>query len=464
MFNKYSLITIFIIVGAVLGLMPALVCAHPAFPIGWYDKIGVNDLVPGWDWQWKRDTNEPAIFAAEHCNIVMPYLMEARTPRDVNIISAYLDQAQAAGVKVIMQIQPTFFANASNITWFVNHYWKNFPAVYGWYTADEPPQGNPDGYTVGRCVDTYNYISLYGYGYGAPLYGMGDSNKPPVFITFTPMQFRDNNEPYNYRNAYDIMIGDCYPFYIGDPEFGDPADPITGTTYWTASMDHLKAKADSLGKKWWAASQAFGTAPDGKFPTGNYRQLTTNEERYCMYYAVMNGCSGLLFFDHQYATDAWLTNVFRPLTLEFSTYADAIKNGPYSGGGVSNNTSGVVKSVIFADELNGGWYLITANRSYNNSQSSTFTITLPHGTGAISALPMNEGGRSAITINSSTGQFTDTFTKWQVHIYKLQGYTSPTYNCDDIKNEAFLAGNVNGDCKVDMKDFAEVAQDWLKVQ
>jgi hypothetical protein len=70
-------------------------------------------------------------------------------------------------------------------------------------------------------------------------------------------------------------------------------------------------------------------------------------------------------------------------------------------------------------------------------------------------------GISLTDLGSGTYRLTDTLQRFDVVIYRLTG-TPLTCVQAIAQNGASLKGDLNGDCYVNMKDFAILAEGWLQ--
>lgn len=190
-----------------------------AYPVGWYDKIGVYSA---------------GEIAREGGNIVLVYTDSLAY--DPEYMRRYLDEATQTGIKVIVQVNRD--TGGSTIANFIRAY-DGHPAVYGWYTADEP---GVNGISVQSCEWTYTAIKSV--------------SSKPVFIAFGSGEVADR-APVEYQNAYDVMLMDYYPFRAGTPEF-------TGAAEFKNVVAGAVALAQELGKPYWDTFQTAVT-PDSPF-------------------------------------------------------------------------------------------------------------------------------------------------------------------------------------------------------
>jgi hypothetical protein len=240
------------------------------FTVGWYDAL---DRAPAL-----------ADIAEEGMNAVLPYFAGSTYAR------GYLRAAERAGVKVLLEIDRNIVreGDAKTMTRFIERY-KDAPALFGWYLADEPTTTEALGpLSAERATKLYRLIKRVD-----PVH--------PVAIAFHTAE--DVRE---YAPAMDILMLDDYPFRPQTPEFA----ALPG--WWK----RLSARAE-VGRAvggFFPILQAFGGP---RSPRGFYRRLpTAAEERYMVYASIEAGATGVFFWVRYRSAPRWVDAFLEPITSE----------------------------------------------------------------------------------------------------------------------------------------------------
>lgn len=364
-----------------------------------------QDLWPLGAWDRLDSVNVPTDLASEGANMTVAYWYP--TMSDLQVRS-WLDEAYLNDIKVILEpprVDGYISPDTTLITNYVNKF-KNHPAVCGWYIADEPPIND---------TDAYNTIKA-----GYDLIKTLDSK--PVFICFTidGIPAADIPATFNtYADAYDIMLFDCYITVKDTPEFN-----YIITSTFQGRIDLARSYANAAGKSWRAVLQGYGRTSN----TNQWwaRLPTINELKFMLYYSIEKDAKGWFSWCHflckeetyAYASDPypydgrqWIDDVYKPLASEINTLGAALNNGKKSG--LTDNKSEVLSS-LYQHPQTLEYYILAVN-NYNGSNTATFTINSTVGTFA-SAQPLFEGRG---TISIANGEFSDQFSLFGVHVYKL---------------------------------------------
>ncbi len=292
-----------------------------AFSVGWYDQV-----------------YKPSPFAdvaAEGMNTLLPY-------GSGNGIGRYLNAANAAKLGVFVPIDPERVkaADVAGVTKEVDTY-KKYPAVRGWYLADEPTFNHLDPATA---IEIYNAIKL------------ADSVHP-VAIAFNVGEYA-----LPYASAMDVMMWDDYPFQTRSHNFANLG-------VWRADLLRA-AKRWRTNHRFVPIIQAFGVT-GAKYR--QYRLPTAAEERYMVYASLQAGVDGMFFWARYAAAPSWLENSFDPLMAEVRGLLPAIKDGPSAPVRVDARE---VSATIYRDPSTKRFVLLALN---NVSRTTTTTVTLPTG-------------------------------------------------------------------------------------
>lgn len=370
---------------------------------GWFDSVMMS--------------LSPADIATAGGQLSLIYTEGYTNPAGYARVRQYLDNANKQGVKVILAVTSLVRDNdMNNLTLFVEEF-KSHTAVLGWYVADEPV---PRKISASQCITAYNLIKQY-------------DNKP-VYLAFCSFDI-DANGPVNYRNSYDIMMFDFYPFGVGDHEFKNieterkqfwsfltwrKTDPAWHKNGWKVWADYAFCQARSTNKPVRVVLQAVGQA--NNWP---YRLPTYKEERFMMYYSIDKGAKGIDFWSfyrlkqtpaakgqpYPYDGNQWINDVAKQLASEFNKLAAAVKDGPVPDSVFDSSSD--INSKIYRDSETGDYYLLALN-TRNTGKKIIFRLNLP--TQFDYAIPIYEK-RNRFTIMNN--QFSDSFDKYGVHNYLL---------------------------------------------
>ncbi len=427
-------------------LSPTVRAEYPfdtdSFPVVWYDTL--------------LDVSYPDDMAATGANGIMAYWGNS-TP---NGRHAFLNNAAAAGVSVIVGINEAFInpwnpVDVQGIIDLVNLY-KDYPAVVGWYTADEPYW--VQGISFSKMQLAYNTIKSV--------------DTKPVNICFSEPAV-ERGIPVAWKTAYDQFQIDSYPARRGESEFSRME------TKWKLDMQRTHEQSVLADRPWWSVMEAWG---DDTGETSGYRLPTFNESRFMNYYSLSEETSGLMYFAYYrnewftparpeeaypYNGPQWQIDVFTPLAGEINTLGVALQNGKVAG--VASDNKSDIRTDVYYDPDTGKYYLVTLNDT-TGSETPTFTVNLnPPGEKLISATPLFEGARPTIPIVGT--QFSDEFSQYEVHVYELttmllgDANRTGTVSADDYGSVQLnfgdtgapgLPGDANGSGAVTADDYGSV--------
>ena len=383
--------------------------ADGPYPVGWWDSMSEHQ--------------NPALIAGHGGNTIVAYGAQQQ----------YLDNAYAAGVRVIMNIP----FDTPVLDWATPDL-RDHPALVGFNISEEVWYAR--GVTLPEVQARYDTIKSV-------------SDKP-VFITFTEYALIKSENYGNpnisiaveWKSAYDQFLVDVYPTRIGEPEFSRLENEGRGKDF---KNDMIRAQQASIqaDKPWWAILSGWG---NNTGESGDYRLPTYDESRFATYWALAENPNGILHFayyrtgggsvparpDEPYPYDGaqWLIDVYEPQTAEINMLGPAIKNGKIIG--VASDDKLDIRTDVYQDPDTGKYYLVTLN-STTGSETPTFSVNLfPPGEKLISAIPLFEGARPAIPIVATF--FSDEFSQYEVHVYELA---------------TMLLGDANGDGVVSADDY-----------
>jgi hypothetical protein len=356
-------------------------------------------------WDRLDSPNVPVDLANEGANTTVAYWYPGITDEQVN---SWLDQAYLNGIEVLLE-PPRANGYISSDTTLVTNYvnkFKKHPAVCGWYIADEPPINDT---TADNTVKAgYDLIKSL--------------DDKPVFICFTidAIPAADIPATFNtYADSYDIMLFDCYITVKDTPEFN-----YIITSTFQSRIDLARSYANAAGKSWRAVLQGYGRTSN----TNQWwaRLPTIDELKFMLYYSIEKDAQGWFSWCHflckeetyAYASDPypyngaqWIEDVYKPLADEINILAPALEAGKKPG--LTDNKTDVL-SCLYQDPQTQEYYILAVN-NYNGDNTVTFNANSISGSFSY-AQPLFEG-RSSISITN--GEFSDQFSRYRVHVYKL---------------------------------------------
>jgi hypothetical protein len=340
------------------------------FPLGWYDRA--------------TNSQTPAKVAQEGMNLLVVYTNR----HDEATIANYLDAAQAAGMKVILEPYRKIVkaGDIKGLIQFVRKF-KEHPAVFGWYLSEEPER---KGILPQILESSYQAIKA-------------ESPDKPIFVLFHPQLWSPPPIPFkSYWKAFDIFMGEWYPSHYQETEFSNKFD------VYAASL--RKAPSFAGVRPFMAVLQAFGRDNSKINSNSKWRYPTVREQRYTIYTALLTGAKGLLFYAHHRTSQSWIDKVLKPLIQELEAYLPAIING-----------AKVEKVTVNRSDVQVALYQDPQTQQY-------LLIALHHGKGKINASIKLEKTIAANsvkllgeerTVSLTNRILNDTFDSYGVNLYSL---------------------------------------------
>lgn len=218
-----------------------------------------------------------------------------------------------------------------------------------------------------------------------------------------------------------------------------------------------------------------------------YRDPTYNELKHQVFSAVVLGIDKVLFWYDEWSNDN-VKNLVRQMTLLEQQIGAEMNNGVTNDSRIQVSETDRNK-LVYRFGTNGSRNIILAVNIANRTSSSGAVLSnvrflLPTGINISTVTVIDEGRTLPVT----NGSFTDTFQKFEVHIYEFNSSTPtpgltvtptpvPSYPGDlnhdgHINNaDALLIfqnwfGNITGDVyrdsKVNSLDFGQILKDWGK--
>jgi hypothetical protein len=336
------------------------------FPIAWYDSI--------------KNLDTPTKVAQEGMNLLIPYTGES----NIKEVRDYLDRAEAAGIKVLVEI-PRFWIRTGltdRIALFVQKF-KDHPATFGWYLYDEPEfiQLSPK-----LLEKAYRAIK---------------AEDPEHSITMALNKLIHTKK---YLNALDVLMYFNYPCFYDTPEFSGFEKGVF--------KDLAKSAASIAENKqhFWFVLQGYGEDKYGKPTKFNRRLPTIAEERYMIYSAILAKANGLLFWSHYLSQQKWIDSVLTPILQEFKSYLPAITNQALDNSLVVNSPD--VQASLYQNPTTKKLLLIAINHSNNPVDTA---ISFSENINTFSAKVLTENRSVAL----SEKTLNDSFLPYAVHIYQI---------------------------------------------
>jgi WD40 repeat protein len=348
---------------------------------GWYDNA---------DWE----ASIPASIANGDGKFVVLYAGAATTQQK---IQQYVDQAHTLGVKIVLSVKE--IVETGNTTALMNRVntFKSHPAVMGWYIMDEP---YGSGTSLSNCETAYTMIKQV--------------DAKSIYAGFCNSDL-DHNTPSIYRNAYDVMMYDNYPFKHGQGQFA-------GLTDWKGGCDLARNQAQAINKPLHMIIQGFGWIPSLNW---TWRLPTLPEERFMVFYSLFNGAKGIEFWAEDARTQSvvgssdpypydgwqWMNDVGKSAAMELNRIGTAVMAGAIADGVVDNHAD--MQSSVYQDPITDQYFLLALNNTIG-SKTATFTLALP--SQFAYAIPLFE---NAGPISIQNGTFSDTFIDYAARSYLL---------------------------------------------
>lgn len=311
-----------------------------------------------------------------------PYDYEIMKDRGFNVVQARpdkLDEVYHAGLKAMcaLYISPSII-DYDYINTMVEQY-KNHPALLLWLINDEP---DLNGLSGNDMQTIYNSIRAI------------DANHPITFVRAHKYAVMDSS----YDSALDISTSDPYPIaeYSEQEAFNVIKD----------RADYMAAKSKPVN----LVLQSFGGYSTYDIPTDE-------QVRVMAYLGLNHGVKAFSFYCNDDYGSGWLLrrngqdiwSMYKVLNQELETLKDVIA-APEIMQDISSSSADIDIKVRM---YNGVKYLFAVNKT---GKELNVTFSGAGLTDKASAQPVYE--YRSVDVSSNT--FTDLFTPYMVHIYKLQ--------------------------------------------
>jgi len=392
---------IFILFSIILVLLSSAPLAKAELLVGWWADLANQDQFPTW-----------ASYGVNfvHFNWCLAGYRNAPSVYSIANIKSFLDAAQANGIKVsiaanaddpgIDSEHTAWPTTASGFTSFLNNF-KNHSALWGWYLADEPElASNP---TLG-----YTYLSTNpGY------YPLAKATDPVHYAWLV----NSGAIATAWNDVRDLFAIDLYPKSNTSSEFGD-SQLRQSYDFWMNGFTLAKAnnKLPFL-----VLVQGMGIG------YGDYGDLTTDELRYHVFSPIVQGIDKVLFWTYT-ETNATMASRVNQTIAQIMAVKTEMQNG------ITNDPRITVSqphtSLTYRYGANGTSNVILAvniaNRnSISGSTLSNVQFNLAPGVRPTEVEVIGENR----TLPVSNGVFTDTFNRFEVHLYRFitsSAFTPPS--------------------------------------
>ncbi|WP_254565189.1 hypothetical protein [Oscillatoria sp. HE19RPO] len=345
----------------------------PEFPVGWYDTITA--------------TRTPEKVSREGVNILLPYIINTNYER----ISNYLDAAEKAGVKVVLDIYRSIVQNEDTdaAIEFIRTF-KEHPALFGWYLYDEP---EIHGVSAKKLKTIYETIKTE------------DPIHPVVLATTQPARVSGD-----YKEVLDIVLYPLYPILYNSEEFTN-----LNNLNFKSILERYAPLAINNGKEFWFVLQGMGKQPQREESSKNWRLPTKAEERYMLYTARLAGSQGFLFFSHYRSNQSWINSVLTPIIQEFNNYIGAIHSTLVVKKAPTDRDD--VEVGVYQSRQTGNYVLVGIHHALGNVDVN---ITMKE-LASMALVRVWGENRSFIALG---GSFKDNFGDYAVHIYEIRTLTN----------------------------------------
>ena len=380
--------------------------ATETFPLGWYSSIDYPEAL--------------AEIKADGMNTVIPYVDLER--QSLETIEAYLDEANAQGLAVCLQIPrksiiwqfnyaSTLEQARADLRAYVQRF-KNHPALLNWYLYDEPNVStDPDirrATTPLALQRAYDVIK-------------DEDPQHTISIVYNRLPSDDPNQTefdLAYLEPTDVIMFDYYPVEEGYAAFESPEWKNFGPLVARGTA----VAADVPGKEYWKVLQGYGGRYNKKLPTAA-------EERYMLYTSIVSKATGIFFWTHYLSDPTWIDEVLRPLIQDFAPLRSAIAAGPVSPGGESTVRHSSpddlnLRYQLFRDNAASKFFLVVVNES---DRAGIANVGVKPGR-KITNVEDRSTGQIVPLINANPSGaldyvFQDTFQPYEAIVYELADVT-----------------------------------------
>jgi len=336
-----------------------LVKDKPYFPLGFYSPL--------------PDSNDFRTFKENGFNTLQLYGMLNKSSEQ---IKRWLDEANKAGLMMVIGGLPTHELSKEGLKAKIEPY-KNHPALLGFYVPDE---ADARGLDIEKMEQVREWAK--------------ELTPKPLMTTFcSPTRFAA------YANTVDIFWTDPYPYFHFK---GGAKAKVTIVSNWVTTA--RRAVKDQ--KPVWVNPQLFNHHPPKE------RMPTYWEERCMTYLGIVTGAKGVVYYAFKPSYDhvkehPGLWEGVKALGRELSSLSPVLL-APDSSEKLTVKSSLDIHYLL--KEYQNKTYILAVNTSPTVGQA-TFKLPSWGEERTISVFPEDR------TISLSSGQFTDNFKAYEVHIY-----------------------------------------------
>ncbi len=281
---------------------------------------------------------------------------------------------------------------------------ENHPALYAFYLADEPAWTSDQSKINRRYNDLSNYYQ----------WAKEASPNVPVFITHSmPTSETTWQGAERFIDIQDIYGIHAYP--CRDSSWAEFYVDYERKQYdiWKRGLEFANANE----KEFIATAQGFGN----NYPYGGpYGTPSYNELRYQVFTAVVLGINKVLFWLDKYGEYANMESLVAQMIKEMQDISKEMNKGTTNSNQISISVKDRNK-LVYRYGSDGNRHIILAiniaNRESRNGETlSNVIFTVPSEASNVNKVNVLDEDR---TISVSNRQFTDSFDKFQVHIYEF---------------------------------------------
>ena len=376
--------TVFSFVLAAILVLATISTARPELRCGWWVDLSDKPKLQTWA------TDYGLNFV--HLNWALDGYIEAPAWYSIANIRAFLDEAQKYGIVSSISISRVAFGGVNDTVFstFVNGL-KDHPALWGWYIGDEPE------------LYSGNHQNLQHY---YPLCKQLD----PAHVAWIVNSVKVAT---SYADVTDLYAINMYPRSSSSLEFGD-LWLRQSYDFWKTSYDLAKTNS----------KLPFLILPQG-MGAGylKYGDMTINELRYHVFTIVVQGIDKILLWTHTESNDTMKARGNQTIK-QIMEIKGEMENGTTNSG---LTVSQPATNLTYRYGVKGTSHVILAVNIANRGSASGLTLsnvrfTLPTGIRPSQVEVLNEGRTLPVT----NGVFTDTFSKFAVHVYRFVAGTAHT--------------------------------------
>jgi glucuronoarabinoxylan endo-1,4-beta-xylanase len=306
--------------------------------------------------------------------------------------------------------------------------------------------------------DFANYMSSN----GAPLYAISLQNEPDVTVTYESCHWTSTqmkNFLINNASVIPTRVMAAESFYLNknfnqsftDPILNDPCaepqtDIIAGHIYGGGIADYPLAR--SKGKEVWMTEHYTDTNDADEWP----RALNVGKEMHDCMSANMNAY--IWWYIRRFYGPMGESGTITKRGYCMSHFAKFARPGYIRVDATANPSSGVYVTAYKSNTNDANLVIVAVNQN-SSSQSVTFSLS----GGTVSSYTKYQTASDSNLSNMGSVGSTNTLAANSINTFVG---TIVFETCDDVQAAGYgLTSDISGDCYVDFKDFAIIAEYWL---